>query len=523
MSQTKAQLIDAVDGSIVTADIADDAVNADKLASNSVVSASIVDGSIVNADVNASAAIAGSKISPDFGSQNIVTTGTLGCGQITTTANIELSSADPIIAFTDTNNNDDFSIRGGGGFLKIRSDTDSADRLVVDSSGNVGIGTTTVDRKLHVKSSGLIAKLESTTANSLLMFATPTNESANTIPNIGADDNDFAITTGNVERLRVASSGNVGIGTASPSQLLEINGASNPAVLLKDTTNNVISYLYSQDLVGAVGTASNHPFVFNVNNGEKMRIDSSGRLLVGTTTALNASADDLVIGNGVGTRGITVFSANANDGNIFFADGTSGSQHYSGFLQYSHAQDEIRIGTSGDNALFIKDVSANRDVHIVTGDLVFDVAGRGIDFSADGNVSGATSELFDDYEEGTFTPAMNQGINVTSYTNQDGHYVKVGNLVQVSFRIQLSGSGSSNHVRFQGLPINSGNLTNYHAGGIVTYTNIPGISGSGTIAVWQGGNSSLCELYKDGNSSVATGSGGFTNKEIYIVITYRSD
>ena len=45
MSQTKAQLIDPTDGSIV------------------------------NADINASAAIAGTKISPDFGSQNITTTG----------------------------------------------------------------------------------------------------------------------------------------------------------------------------------------------------------------------------------------------------------------------------------------------------------------------------------------------------------------------------------------------------------------------------------------------------------------
>jgi len=40
-------------------------------------SADIVDGTIVNADVNASAAIAGTKISPDFGSQNIATTGTV--------------------------------------------------------------------------------------------------------------------------------------------------------------------------------------------------------------------------------------------------------------------------------------------------------------------------------------------------------------------------------------------------------------------------------------------------------------
>ena len=57
--------------------IADDAVGADQLASDSVVSASIVDGSIVNADVNASAAIAGTKISPDFGSQNVDTTGNI--------------------------------------------------------------------------------------------------------------------------------------------------------------------------------------------------------------------------------------------------------------------------------------------------------------------------------------------------------------------------------------------------------------------------------------------------------------
>jgi len=37
-----------------------------------------------------------------------------------------------------------------------------------------------------------------------------------------------------------------------------------------------------------------------------------------------------------------------------------------------------------------------------------------------------------------------------------------------------------------------------------------------------GGNSALCELYVDGDSSQGTGSGGFTNKEIYIVIAYRA-
>ena len=70
-------------------DIDDDAITMDKLASGAlptdvtVASANIVDGTIVNADINASAAIAGSKVSPDFGSQNIVTTGTLGAGATT--------------------------------------------------------------------------------------------------------------------------------------------------------------------------------------------------------------------------------------------------------------------------------------------------------------------------------------------------------------------------------------------------------------------------------------------------------
>jgi len=157
---------------------------------------------------------------------------------------------------------------------------------------------------------------------------------------------------------------------------------------------------------------------------------------------------------------------------------------------------------------------------------VFNIGGSEIArFTTGGLAIGGTgsANTLDDYEEGTFTPAMNQGINVSSYTNQDGHYVKVGNLVQVSFRIQLSGSGSSNHVRFQGLPFNSTNTTNYHSGGIVTYTNIDGLNGNGTMSVWMGSNNSLCELYRDGNSSAATGSGGFTNKEIYIVLTYRSD
>ena len=68
---------------------------------------------LTNAEINASAAIAGTKISPDFGSQNIVTTGTVGSGNITvsnTAPTIFLSDTDHIVVFSILNVNGNFVI-----------------------------------------------------------------------------------------------------------------------------------------------------------------------------------------------------------------------------------------------------------------------------------------------------------------------------------------------------------------------------------------------------------------------------
>ena len=84
-------------GTVATGMIAADAVTMDKLNSGAlptditVASANIVDGTIVNADVNAAAAIDGTKVNPAFGSQNITTTGTAATGAQTVTGNIAVS------------------------------------------------------------------------------------------------------------------------------------------------------------------------------------------------------------------------------------------------------------------------------------------------------------------------------------------------------------------------------------------------------------------------------------------------
>ena len=84
-------------GTVATGMIANDAVTMDKLNSGAlptditVASANIVDGTIVNADVNAAAAIEGSKINPAFANQNISTSGTIATGAHTVTGNIVVS------------------------------------------------------------------------------------------------------------------------------------------------------------------------------------------------------------------------------------------------------------------------------------------------------------------------------------------------------------------------------------------------------------------------------------------------
>ena len=69
--------------------------------------------------------------------------------------------------------------------------------------------------------------------------------------------------------------------------------------------------------------------------------------------------------------------------------------------------------------------------------------------------TGSANKL-DDYEEGTFTPYYGQGVNSPVYTNTQGSYTKIGDLVTFTLRIQLtSGTGNSSQLEINGLPFTS--------------------------------------------------------------------
>jgi hypothetical protein len=85
---------------------------------------------------------------------------------------------------------------------------------------------------------------------------------------------------------------------------------------------------------------------------------------------------------------------------------------------------------------------------LTTGNLIV-AAGQGIDFSANPNPPGVTSELLNDYEQGTWTPTL--GGNAT-YTQQGGTYTKVGRIVTVEGRLIVNAIGSGSTTTVSGLP-----------------------------------------------------------------------
>lgn len=90
----------------------------------------------------------------------------------------------------------------------------------------------------------------------------------------------------------------VGVGTDSPSQLLHVSGASDPAIIITDTTTPCSLLMISQDTSTSVGTMTSHPLHFITNNVAKMSILSNGLVGIGTSSP----AQQLEVLNGGGLQ-----------------------------------------------------------------------------------------------------------------------------------------------------------------------------------------------------------------------------
>ena len=143
------------------------------------------------------------------------------------------------------------------------------------------------------------------------------------------------------------------------------------------------------------------------------------------------------------------------------------------------------LKTDGSGALSWGTVStaeqdaSTGDYTLTSGNLVIATSGKGIDFTANTDdegtgTSAVTAETLNDYERGTWTPAIKENAGASyTYHTQVGHYIKIGDMVHVSAYIRLSASSgtTSAGVYVQGFPFSSDNAYNSITSGYFFYIN----------------------------------------------------
>jgi len=123
----------------------------------------------------------------------------------------------------------------------------------------------------------------------------------------------------------------------------------------KIEVNEIVNQTGDND--SGLDLSTNDVVKVNIAGAEKARVDSSGRLLIGTTTEGLADGDDLTVSNS-GAVGITIRSTDSGQNNLYFSDATSGAGEYAGYVTYEHGSDSMRLGTGGTERFRIQSSGA---------------------------------------------------------------------------------------------------------------------------------------------------------------------
>ena len=272
--------------------------------------------------------------------------------------------------------------------------TTIAERMRIDSSGNVGIGTSSPDSSNKLQVAGDIGvswaanefigmKFDSGSSYKMGLMLNDTTRECKVWSQSSDSDDKITFYTGSTpsERMRITTAGNVGIGVAGPAYRLDVR-----------TNSNSIDGILSR------------------NDGQ------------------GSSAAAAVIVNGYGNSWVMACGSAAKNSNALTFE-----------LDASAPSERLRLNTGG--TLILRGGSTT-------------ATGTGIAFPATQSASSDANTL-DDYEEGSWTPTLtfNGGSTGITYSTRTGKYVKIGRFVQAQFRITLSNKGSSTgSAKVEGLP-----------------------------------------------------------------------
>ena len=150
-----------------------------------------------------------------------------------------------------------------------------------------------------------------------------------------------------------------------PKLTLELGSASQPSLTFQGDTDtglfsegtNTLNLVTGGSSKVVLGAAAHTIYAGTGATVRAIDIDSSGRVLIGTTTEGHANADNLTLADS-GSCGLTLRSATNNFGRIYFSDGTTGDAEYRGIIQYDHTNNRMQFAANASTAMTI-DSSGN--------------------------------------------------------------------------------------------------------------------------------------------------------------------
>lgn len=369
--------------------------------------------------------------------------------------------------------------------LKTRNGTSGnlEERMLIDSSGNVGIGETSPSSKLDI---GLTSSFNQISGKYIdyRQVGDGTNEGylllipAHTTGTTGAKrfngtivaDRGSTINGNESMRARInvfaAYTNNQGMlelfGNAdhyfSKLVIVTFSGVDYIAAYFEQTGGGPANGIFIEDAIVA-GLDSN---CLTIKYGSEINavVDSNFGSI--TSNILGKVG----IGTSAPSGDLHIESDNLSTTQIIMKSTAAGGKEY-------HLNCTANSSSIGGGKFAIRDFTANAyrmiidsNVEVTTGNLVIGTAGKGIDFSASshfggtGGGTGMSSELLDDYEEGTFTPAFIDTNGDATFTHdlQKGRYTKVGDCVYFSLTIGTdSVTAGTGDLKISGLPFTAQN------------------------------------------------------------------
>ena len=501
-------------------------------------------------------------------SEKTITTGTAPQYRLNANAN-DGSDNDRAIFGLATSNSHFFSSSAAGDAIlrttatgKLLFGTGTAEHMRLDSSGRLGIGTTSPSSKIdiHIGTDNTGLQITSTDAGAFASYFDNTGASSighsgtdlvlscDPAGSVGSSNIVFQIDNNN-ERMRIDSSGRVGIGTTSLSDKFTIGDGDLKFFNSDEANNHRTTFIEFQNSSNRITSESNFgsdgssayaagykfstknytgsafetltPFVIQANGNVGIGTSTPTALLnvntpaSGTTTAIQISRTTHGnVGKFINSTGALEIQSNKQL--ILSSDPDQG-------MTAEGSKIEFKID-AGEKATLTSD----GNLTITDGNLIV-ANGHGIDFSATGNGGSSpsgVSELFNDYETGTFTVTLANSLTVHTQTKLT--YTKIGNKCHISgqFRIQTGGSDLTiNNLPFT--TVATGNTDETFSVGFVGlyYVDMPSDGGaSGEIySKTQKNDNNIFFVYNrdssDPNSHTATANGYYTISHWYTVST----